>query len=898
MTTKVNLEQQVLWTSDDITEWSVNLFLSASDQSKLDNVPNDTQTELDGKLDDITEWANISIDKTDPNNPVINAVWMWLWDVVWPASATDNAIPLFNWTTWKILKDSAKTIVTTLWSDDTTLPTSKAVKDVTDTKQDTLISWTNIKTINWTTILWSWNITTWWSWDVVWPAIAVDSNFASFNSTTGKLIKDSWSKATDFAPALTSDENYVTDAEKTSIWTIWDKVNQSVDSWTIIHQIRKDTNSMFYANWTWAVQIRLDWIFNSWTSMSWKMLVEIQSSTYSSSIVISWTYNWTANEWVYADSTIQTSATNNINIRYAKDWTYAYILIWDTDRVWAWAKIVITDAQYNSAAAFTWFTMSLVTSYPSTIQLTRIPALKQNILSEWAFVDWDKTKLDWIATGAEVNVNADWNSISWDSQILNKPTISWTNTGDETTTTIWGLINWATEKTTPVNTDFVWLMDSAWSNILKKLSWLNIKATLKTYLDTLYLALTWNQTIAWNKTFTDDILVPTDTYWVLWSGNESVPTKSDLYDILEAKSNLFEDVRVITSWTTDDLLDTDINNCILYNGSTWVTITIPSNSTTDIPIWSKVYLIKYYTWNITINTEIWVSLANIDWNYTITNVYEIAVLQKVDTNNWVLSWNREVVNLTTAQTVAWVKTFSSDPIVPAEAYWASWNWSNEVPTKNDLYDKIETIWGGWTSFWTLIPWTPTRVSNTQFTITGDYINILTKWTIIKWEESTNIRCAMVISSSYSSPNTTINIVWDTLASFDSASAKYTFESAEEMKFAIAWWIGQALTDAANNKTSWKAYRVIWADMSVWTVASTSWNTVIDINKNWTTMFTSKPTLAYNSRYLTATQTVDNWTSLALWDEITIDIDTFTSTTYPVDLYIDLYIFPTYKLSLT
>lgn len=33
----------------------------------------------------------------------------------------------------------------------------------------------------------------------------------------------------------------------------------------------------------------------------------------------------------------------------------------------------------------------------------------------------DKTKLDGIATGAEVNVNADWNSGSGDSQILNKP---------------------------------------------------------------------------------------------------------------------------------------------------------------------------------------------------------------------------------------------------------------------------------------------------------------------------------------------------------------------------------------------------------------------------------------------------------------------------------------------
>jgi hypothetical protein len=40
-----------------------------------------------------------------------------------------------------------------------------------------------------------------------------------------------------------------------------------------------------------------------------------------------------------------------------------------------------------------------------------------------SFVVGDKTKLDGIATGAEVNVNSDWNSASGDSQILNKPSL-------------------------------------------------------------------------------------------------------------------------------------------------------------------------------------------------------------------------------------------------------------------------------------------------------------------------------------------------------------------------------------------------------------------------------------------------------------------------------------------
>lgn len=48
------------------------------------------------------------------------------------------------------------------------------------------------------------------------------------------------------------------------------------------------------------------------------------------------------------------------------------------------------------------------------------------------------------------------------------------------------VIHAATGKTTPVDADEVGLIDSAASNVLKKVTWANIKATLKTYFDTLY----------------------------------------------------------------------------------------------------------------------------------------------------------------------------------------------------------------------------------------------------------------------------------------------------------------------------------------------------------------------------------------------------------------------------
>ena len=91
----------------------------------------------------------------------------------------------------------------------------------------------------------------------------------------------------------------------------------------------------------------------------------------------------------------------------------------------------------------------------------------------------------------------------------------------------------ASAKTTPVNADYLPINDSAASNLIKKVTWANIKATLKTYFDTLYAAVgsfaasganaditslsaltngivgtSGNQTIAGTKTFSSQPVLP------------------------------------------------------------------------------------------------------------------------------------------------------------------------------------------------------------------------------------------------------------------------------------------------------------------------------------------------------------------------------------------------------
>lgn len=94
-------------------------------------------------------------------------------------------------------------------------------------------------------------------------------------------------------------------------------------------------------------------------------------------------------------------------------------------------------------------------------------------------------------------------------------------------------------------------------------------------------------------------------------------------------------------------------------------------------------------------TGLSVASTNDTWGvFSIESPFTSGALDAVTSIGFHVEFATTAVQLTGSQTIAGVKTFTSDPIIPDEAYDATaWNGSLEPPTKNAVRDKIESMSG-------------------------------------------------------------------------------------------------------------------------------------------------------------------------------------------------------------
>jgi len=292
-------------------------------------------------------------------------------------SIADGEIAVFNLTN-KDIRTSDKTITTTLGADDTTVPTSKAVKDVTDTKI-TAFADPNADRI------------------VFWDDSA--SAFAPLTASTG----------------LTLSETTLT-------------VRAASETATGI--VERATNAEFTTGTDTTRYVTANQIANVAQNMGNKTLTSPVINTGVSGTAI-----------LDEDNMASDSATKLATQQSIKAYVDSKGYTWKGEWVTSTAYVVNDTVEYNGSG---YICIVAHTSGTFATDLTN---------GKWEmFVE---------------GVNAD---------------------------SIASTIHGATAKTTPVDADEVGLIDSAASNVLKKLTWSNIKATLKSYFDSVTTTLT-NKTI-------------------------------------------------------------------------------------------------------------------------------------------------------------------------------------------------------------------------------------------------------------------------------------------------------------------------------------------------------------------------------------------------------------------
>lgn len=228
----------------------------------------------------------------------------------------------------------------------------------------------------------------------------------------------------------------------------------------------------------------------------------------------------------------------------------------------------------------------------------------------------DKTKLNGIATGADVSVNADWNASSGKAQILNKPTLPTVPTKTSDLTNDSGFIATETDPTVP-----------SWAKAASKPSYsaseVGAVPTTRTVNGK---ALSSNITLTAN----DVSAVPT-TQKGAANGVASLNSSGKVTPE-QTTSPIF------TLTANTQLALAHANTLVLVNapGGTGYYIYVPSNASVAFPTGTEIEIVRWGAGSTIIEPSSGVTIRSSGSKRYIANQYETVALKKIGTNEWLL----------------------------------------------------------------------------------------------------------------------------------------------------------------------------------------------------------------------------------------------------------------------
>ena len=257
------------------TIWNNRLI----DWAKIENLPDDTQAELDWKLDDVNAWVWIFIDKTDPNEPIIIKTWAQP-----TATKTVSFIVTADFASWEVIN-------ITTWIGDT--------------------GWTS-------------NVTVWDTWAIT--SIWVDAN--AFNIDASLVVTDNktivlkwieviWDSATTFhfTRDLAIWEWFIISDGETSGWLWAITIQGLVNMWDSDLQWNVDIWGTLDVTWvsnlteTNVTELTITWSITKAWSTVWTVTNYVDDSGWSSIINLP-TAVWLLNQsfaYIRTDTSLNTT---------------------------------------------------------------------------------------------------------------------------------------------------------------------------------------------------------------------------------------------------------------------------------------------------------------------------------------------------------------------------------------------------------------------------------------------------------------------------------------------------------------------------------------------------------------------------------------------------------------
>ena len=195
-----------------------------------------------------TTTVTMNFDEWDPYSFEVQdwADWQWAWDVLWPSSAIDGHLAVFDWATWKLIKDG--------WA----IPEWDKIEYVTQAEYTALLPWAASDGKHY----FIYTISGWWGWWTPDPTRTIF--YYNFEDSNNRLADSSGNN---------NDATSVTSITYTQVWNEWVAETTGTPNW--IHIPSNIVSSI----WTWDYALSF-WCYtiDPWSWKSCLMVAPIFSS--------------------------------------------------------------------------------------------------------------------------------------------------------------------------------------------------------------------------------------------------------------------------------------------------------------------------------------------------------------------------------------------------------------------------------------------------------------------------------------------------------------------------------------------------------------------------------------------------------------------------------------------